>query len=103
MEDNNEFVELMQESMALKGVTVRGLENEIRSKYEENARVSRSSISLYLRGKSIPTFEAGFQIARALDMDIEKAMESLSNQRLDTVLADENKRYKDFLKSIGND
>ncbi len=101
MDDDHELVDLMVAVMTQKGVTIRGLENEIRNRFGEDARVSRSLISLYLRKRTTPTYEAGYQIAKALGMNIKKAMESIHHTRLDTVLADEKKRYKDFLKSIG--
>lgn len=101
MKIDDDFINCLISGMARKGMTVRGLEKAIALTFKEEARVSRSLISLYLRKKSTPSYEAGFQIAKALDIDTKKAMEILHKSRRSYCLAGEEKRYEDFLKSIG--
>ena len=101
MDNQGDFVGLLIAAMSQKGMTVRGLEKAIRSEFEEAARVSRSLVSLYLRRKVTPTYEAGYQIAKTLDMDIKKTLKSLHNTRLNEMLADEEKRFKQFLRAVG--
>lgn len=101
MDNQGDFVGLLIAAMSQKGMTVRGLEKAIRSEFGEAARVSRSLVSLYLRRKVTPTYEAGYQIAKTLDMDIKKTLKSLHNTRLNEMLADEEKRFKQFLRAVG--
>lgn len=100
MAEQGDFIDLLTATMGQKGITVRGLENAIKRQFGETARVSRSLVSLYLRRKATPTYEAGYQIAKTLGMDTKKALNSLRETRLKAMLTEEEKRFKQFLSSI---
>jgi len=100
MAEQGDFLDLLAEAMGQKRMTIRGLENAINSEFGETARVSRSLVSLYLRRKVTPTYEAGYQIAKTLGMDTKKALRSLRETRLNVMVAEEEKRFKQFLSSI---
>lgn len=97
-----DFVDILISTMGHTSMTVRGLESAIKSEFGKDARVSRSLVSLYLRRKATPTYEAGYQIAKTLDMDIKKTLKSLHDTRVNKMLAEEQERFKQFLSSAGD-
>lgn len=95
-----DFVELIEKQMSEKNLSVRALESIIRDRFEENARVSKSLISCYLNRTNIPTYQAAYQIAVSLDMDVEKALRVLNKDRKSHKEKIENDEFSHFLKEI---
>lgn len=96
-----DFIDLIKDRMEKTHVNVRGLEDLVQKQFGEEARVSRSLISLYLRRKAVPTYEAGYQIAAALGLDTQNALNRLHQQRKVSLLdleKDGFERFKDELE-----
>jgi len=96
-----DFIDLVQDRMEKANINVRGLEELVRRQFGDEARVSRSLISLYLRRKAVPTYEAGHQIAVVLDLDNKSVLESLFRYRKTTIIETETARFEQFKEGGG--
>ncbi|MFW6113495.1 MAG: hypothetical protein ACOC78_01065 [Actinomycetota bacterium] len=95
-----DFIDLMNESMAKEGLSVRSLEKKIKDIFKKEAKVSKSLINLYQRRSNVPSYTAAYQLAIALDMDAEKALAALYEYRKQRNEEDELREYRKALSLV---
>ena len=80
-------------------VSLRDLEKKVRDRFGEDARVSKSLINNYLKRKTVPTYNAVYQLAVALDLDVKRVLANLYEYRKQCGLEKEAEAYMQFIKS----
>jgi hypothetical protein len=98
--DMQDFIDLINNNMAEEGLSIRSLERKIGSIFKSEARVSKSLINLYQRRLAIPTYNAGYQLAVALGIDVKRALKALYEYRIESNKESELREYRKMLSSL---
>jgi transcriptional regulator with XRE-family HTH domain len=90
------FAELIKRKRLEKGLTMRGLEDELRKGGAEN--ISRSLINLMEKNLRRPSYEVAYNLAKVLNIDTKEALRAAYRARADHDRKREETYLRDFIE-----